>query len=118
MKRVHVITAGLLVGLAVCFSACRMPELPNPPIVPKPPTATPLSPLLLADAPAAAPEYVCGYADTPITIDGKADEPAWKRAAVIDRFTMPWVGADQRPKNATRAKVLWNAEGFYFFAEM
>src|SRR6185437_557715 len=29
-------------------------------------------------------EFECRWADTPITIDGKADEAAWKRAQVID----------------------------------
>src|SRR5947207_12640674 len=30
--------------------------------------------------------FECRWADTPIKIDGKADDPAWKHAQVIDNF--------------------------------
>jgi uncharacterized repeat protein (TIGR03806 family) len=63
-------------------------------------------------------DYLCQFTESPITIDGKADEPAWQRAAVIDHFTMPWLGPDKRPRLATRAKLLWDREYFYFFADM
>jgi glucose/arabinose dehydrogenase len=76
-----------------------------------------------ADPPAAfkAPptEYECRWAGGPITIDGKADEAAWKSAQVIDNFYLPWLGKDARPaRTATRAKLLWDREYLYFFAEM
>jgi len=76
-----------------------------------------VSPLVRAAAEASA-DYVCEWADTPITIDGKADEAAWRRAPVIDHFTMPWLVDNRSPKHATRAKILWDREYFYFFAEM
>jgi uncharacterized repeat protein (TIGR03806 family) len=72
-------------------------------------------------APFKAPptEYECRWADTPITIDGKADEEAWKHARVIDTFYLPWLGKDARAaKTATKAKLLWDREYIYFFAEM
>jgi glucose/arabinose dehydrogenase len=63
--------------------------------------------------------FECRWADGPITIDGKADEPAWKDAQVIDNFYLPWLGSKARPaKTATKAKLLWDREYLYFCAEM
>ena len=63
--------------------------------------------------------YECRWADTPIVIDGKADDAAWKHAMAMDSFRLPWLGKDDRPaKQATRAKLLWDREHLYFFAEM
>src|SRR6516225_5797599 len=63
--------------------------------------------------------FECRWADTPITIDGKADEEAWKHAQVIDHFYLPWLGKNARPaRTATRAKLLWDREYLYFFADM
>jgi glucose/arabinose dehydrogenase len=69
-----------------------------------------------ADPPPAA--FECRWADSPITIDGNADEPAWADAPVIDSFRQPWLGDGARPKAATRAKLLWDREYLYFFADM
>ncbi|QEL13660.1 PQQ-dependent sugar dehydrogenase [Limnoglobus roseus] len=64
-------------------------------------------------------KYECRWADAPITLDGEASEDAWKHAQVIDSFRLPWLGKDDRPaKEATRAKLLWDREYMYFFAEM
>ena len=72
-----------------------------------------------APAPAAVAPFECRWAEGPITVDGKADEPAWKQAQVIDQFTLPWLGAKARPaKTKTAAKLLWDREYLYFFAEM
>src|SRR2546423_12608895 len=61
----------------------------------------------------------CRWADGPITIDGKADEAAWKNAQVIDDFTMPWLGQGHHPApTKTRARLLWDREYLYFFAQM
>jgi glucose/arabinose dehydrogenase len=78
------------------------------------------------DASAGAPKtepppaaFECRWASAPITIDGKADEEAWKSAQVIDRFYLPWLGAKARPaRTATRARLLWDREYLYFFADM
>jgi glucose/arabinose dehydrogenase/mono/diheme cytochrome c family protein len=69
---------------------------------------------------AAAPEsFECRWADTPITIDGRADEEAWKHAQVIDHFYLPWLGKAARPaRTATKARLLWDPEYLYFFADM
>src|SRR5689334_13105196 len=63
--------------------------------------------------------FQCRWTDEPITIDGKADEPAWQHAQLIDHFEIPWLQADARtPKAATKAKLQWDREYLYFFAEM
>ena len=94
-----------LLGAMLMFASCRC-DPTNPPIAPKPPVA------------ATTREYVCEWTDATIAIDGKADEAAWGHAPLIDDFVIPWLGADKRPRNATRAKVLWDRENLYFFAEM
>src|SRR5579863_3481402 len=65
---------------------------------------------------AAAAVYECRWTDTPINIDGVADEPAWKTAPVIDHFMVP--GTHAKPIEATRARLLWDREYLYYFAEM
>src|SRR5438477_613135 len=61
----------------------------------------------------------CRWADGSITIDGKADEPAWKNAQLIDNFQMAWLGPGDHPApTKTRARLLWDREYLYFFAEM
>jgi uncharacterized repeat protein (TIGR03806 family) len=62
--------------------------------------------------------FECRWADTPITLDGKADEEAWKHAQVIDHFYLPWTRDSRRARTATRAKLLWDREYLYFFADM
>jgi hypothetical protein len=63
--------------------------------------------------------FECRWAEGPIRIDGKADEPAWKKAQVIDHFYLPWLGEKTRPaRTATRARLLWDKDFVYFFADM
>ncbi len=60
----------------------------------------------------------CRWATGPIAIDGKADEPAWKIAQVKDSFVVGWVKPVEDGKTATKARLLWDDEALYFFAEM
>jgi uncharacterized repeat protein (TIGR03806 family) len=63
--------------------------------------------------------FECRWADTPITIDGSADDPAWKHAQEIDAFHLPWLGDKARMgRTPTKAKLLWDREYLYFTAEM
>ena len=63
--------------------------------------------------------FACRWTDDLVTIDGKADEKAWSRAQTIDKFSLPWLGADSRPaKTRTAARLLWDRTHLYFFAEM
>src|SRR4051794_21827198 len=104
MKMFRALVGGTFVlGAAFAVISCRTQQ-PAPPVTVAPPVAV--------------PEYVCQWTDGPITIDGKADEEAWRTAPVIDKFVIPWAGPDKRPANATRAKILWDREYLYFFAEM
>jgi uncharacterized repeat protein (TIGR03806 family) len=73
-----------------------------------------------ADAPSTQPApYPCHWADQPLTIDGVADEPAWRSAPVIDNFRLWWLPADkQTPYTTTKARLLWDRDYLYFFADM
>jgi glucose/arabinose dehydrogenase len=73
-----------------------------------------------ADAKQAVPiDYECHFTEGPIQIDGQADEAAWKLAVPVGEFAMPWVReGDSKAKTATRARLLWDREYLYFFAEM
>jgi len=57
--------------------------------------------------------YVCGRANTPITIDGKLDEEAWKQAPWTDLFVDIEGEVRPRPRFETRAKMLWDDIFFY-----
>lgn len=64
-------------------------------------------------------KYECRFTEGTFKIDGLADEPAWKHAQLIDSFGLPWLGEKARAaKTATRARLLWDREQLYFFAEM
>lgn len=72
-----------------------------------------------ADEKSKAAEFECRYAAAPINVDGKADDAAWQTAPVISKFELPWLQEKNRPaKTATKARLLWDREYFYFFAEM
>ncbi len=61
----------------------------------------------------------CRWAHTPPAIDGSASDGAWRHAQVLDNFRLPWLGAQAHPaRAATRARLLWDREFLYFFAEM
>jgi hypothetical protein len=63
--------------------------------------------------------FECRAASGPIVIDGKPDDAAWKEAAVIDDFVTGWAKGGPRPATTkTKARMLWNEQGFYFLAEM
>ena len=64
-----------------------------------------------------ADDFDCHWADVPIVIDGSDDDPAWKNASIIDRFRIP-TSATPIPRAATRARLLWDRQYLYFFAEM
>jgi uncharacterized repeat protein (TIGR03806 family) len=63
--------------------------------------------------------FECRWAPNPIKITGKGTDPAWKNAQAIDHFYVPWLGDKARPaKTKTKAKLLWDREYLYFFADM
>jgi uncharacterized repeat protein (TIGR03806 family) len=106
------LAVSLLAGLAAVIlgtaggrslSADAKPEHPIPePLKAKPPSS-----------------FECRWADSPITLDGVADEPAWKNAQPISAFHLPWLGDKARlGRTATTAKLLWDREYLYFHCEM
>src|SRR5690606_20202991 len=59
---------------------------------------------------------VCYRTATPLTIDGKLDEPAWQAVARSE----PFIDIDgvQKPRFATRMKMLWDDEYLYVGADL
>lgn len=65
----------------------------------------------------AAPKgYVCYRALTPVQIDGRLDDDAWKAAPWTDAFVDIEGDARPRPRFQTRAKMLWDDTYFYLAA--
>ena len=64
-------------------------------------------------------DFECRFTGTPIVIDGAADEKSWQHADSIDYFYLPWLKeGNQKASAATRAKLLWDRQFLYFFAQM
>jgi uncharacterized repeat protein (TIGR03806 family) len=100
MRRTLAAAVPAALGLAVLVAAADHP-VPEP--LKKPPPA----------------KFECRWADTPITLDGVADEDAWKHAQEVTAFHLPWLGDGARmARTRTAAKLLWDREHLYFFAEM
>ncbi|HKI17212.1 MAG TPA: carbohydrate-binding family 9-like protein, partial [Isosphaeraceae bacterium] len=57
--------------------------------------------------------YVCYRAMTPIQLDGRLDDEAWKAAPWTDDFVDIQGEARPRPRFQTRAKMLWDDTYFY-----
>jgi hypothetical protein len=72
--------------------------------------------LLAAHAAGAAhaqerPQYAIQRAGTPLTIDGRLDEPAWVAAPAVGDFVFPWHEEGEREQ--TVAKLLWDDTHLY-----
>jgi hypothetical protein len=67
------------------------------------------------DGPSPVRKAECRWASGPITIDGKADEPAWKDAQVLE-LVVNW--QKRKAKTATKARLLWDDKYLYFTADM
>lgn len=63
--------------------------------------------------------FECRWTTGPIEIDGKADEAAWQQAELIDQFRQSWLKENAKPpKTTTKARLLWDRDNLYFFAEL
>lgn len=62
--------------------------------------------------------YVCYKTRSPLAIDGKLNESAWKSAAWTDYFVDIEGETKPRPRFKTRAKMLWDEKYFYIGAEL
>ena len=56
-------------------------------------------------------QYSIQRASSPITIDAKLDEPAWRDARSMGDFTFNWHQSGE--KEQTVAKMLWDDENLY-----
>ncbi|WP_020475451.1 PQQ-dependent sugar dehydrogenase [Zavarzinella formosa] len=103
LRRHHVVVSLLSLGaLAVLLAGLQFPASRQVAAAPKEP------------APAE-----CRWADGPIVLDGKADEPAWKNAQVIENFGQAWLGDKAGPlRGKTTARLLWDRDYIYFHADM
>ena len=62
--------------------------------------------------------YVCYRTDAPISIDGKATENCWQKAQWTDDFADIEGVKKPIPRFRTRAKMLWDDNYLYVFAEL
>lgn len=62
-------------------------------------------------------DALCRWTDLPVTLDGRLDEPAWRRAFPVRGFHQPWARAKTRLA-ATEARLLWDRDFLYFAAEI
>lgn len=60
--------------------------------------------------------YVAHRIDTPLDIDGKADEEVWKQAKFSELFID--IEGVKIPKYETHVKMLWDDKNLYFYAEL
>ena len=60
----------------------------------------------------------CRWTDKPLSLKLDADRAIWQQAKFIDNFLVPGVGPGRTPKTSTKAKLLWDREYLYFYAEM
>jgi hypothetical protein len=62
--------------------------------------------------------YVCYRARSPITIDGRLDDAAWRDAPWTDDFGDIEGDVRPRPRFRTRARMLWDDDCLYIAAEL
>jgi len=62
--------------------------------------------------------YVCNYTRSPIQIDGRLDDEAWKAAGWTDAFVDIEGDIRPRPRFQTRAKMAWDDNYFYVAASL
>lgn len=62
--------------------------------------------------------YDCAFTSTPVHIDGKLDDPAWKQASWTSDFVDIQGATMPKPRFRTRMKMLWDDHFLYIAAEM
>jgi hypothetical protein len=62
--------------------------------------------------------YVCYRAGEALVIDGRLDEPSWRKAASTEPFVDIEGDVKPLPRYITRARMLWDAEYLYVGAEL
>ncbi|HVL10936.1 MAG TPA: carbohydrate-binding family 9-like protein, partial [Gemmata sp.] len=101
--RLKLVVASLLVAVAAAVALTRAADHPVPAPFRQPPPS----------------KFECRWADSAIKLDGVADDEAWKHAETINAFHLAWLGDKARmSRTDTKAKLLWDREYLYFFAEL
>jgi Carbohydrate family 9 binding domain-like/Transglutaminase-like superfamily len=62
--------------------------------------------------------YICLFSSAPIKLDGKIDDAVWKSAAWTEEFVDIEGYAKPKPRQSTRAKMLWDSQYLYIAAEL
>ena len=62
--------------------------------------------------------YLCVRAASPVTVDGRLDDAAWKQAPWTADFVDIEGAVKPVPRYRTRAKMLWDDKYFYIAAEL
>ncbi len=62
-------------------------------------------------------QATCRWAARPPVLDGKLDDPCWKRAMLIDRFGTFW-SKTSTPQKVTAAYLMWDDDALYYAASM
>ena len=76
-------------------------------------------PVTFEDYPFIEPKgYVCYRAASPLVIDGKLNDEAWKAAPWSDAFVDIEGDRKPRPRHRTRVKMLWDDSYLYIAAEL
>lgn len=60
--------------------------------------------------------YIIPRADQPIKIDGREDDPSWKKAPFTEDFID--IEGQKTPNQRTRLKMLWDEEFLYIYAHL
>jgi hypothetical protein len=90
-----------------------------PRFLPVLPLALSITLLAAAKTPDAPPQsYDCYRTPTPIQIDGKLDDPAWKSAPWTSDFVDILGSAKPHPRFRTRIKMLWDDDYLYVAADL
>ena len=71
-----------------------------------------------AQTPAPAHAVECRWAESAPVIDGRDDDAAWKHAGVVENFRQHWLPGSPPSRQRTRARLLWDREALYLFAEL
>jgi hypothetical protein len=78
--------------------------------------AAPAAPEKEAKPPPTVRKAECRWAVHPVRVNGVLDDVAWERAQVLTNFAVYW--QKRKPRTATKAMLLWDANYLYFAAEM
>src|SRR5690606_17511683 len=55
------------------------------------------------------------HAEAPPTLDGRADDPVWRAAQVVDAFREARPAEDAEPRVRTEVRVAYDARNLYIF---